>query len=30
MASLSTKENFIPCRKNQKLFGLQKKNKMNS
>ena len=30
MASLSTKENFIFGRKNQKLFGLRKQNKMNS
>ena len=30
MASLSTKENFIFSRKNQKLFGLRKQNKMNS
>ena len=30
MASLSRKENFIFGRKNKKLFGLRKQNKMNS
>ena len=30
MASLSTKENFIFGRENQKLFGLRKQNKINS
>ena len=30
MASLSTKEIFIFSRKNQKLFGLRKQNKMDS
>ena len=30
MASLSTKENVIFDRKNQKLFALRKQNKMNS